>query len=177
MKFLFHFILALSSILSLTAHAQFQDNADEIRFEISEAKEARQVYQYLGLPIDWGNKETGKPHSYKYFSDKTGVASIYADVISGSPRIVVRIKKVESTDIVEVSHDAEKSRVMLYDTIDAEKLFAALLVAETQHGGYVIRTLQTDAMDFSISCVKDLANGTGTFCQILAFKEKIPGTY
>ena len=95
---------------------------------------------------------------------------LYADVLAGRSRVMIAIKKMESSELVEISHDDEVSRAALFEQEDAEKLFRALLVREMNHGNYVIKTLVDEQVRFSVSCMKDVAHGTGTSCQVLIFK-------
>ncbi len=157
-------------VVSSLAQARLTESAKEVTFELNNPKEARQVYQFLGLPLNWGDKVTGKPHQYKYFEDKAGAVSIYCDLVNSNARCLISIRKIESTDMTEVSHEGTESRAALYDAQDAETLFKALLVKPIVHGGYEMRALTDEAVNFSINCMKDSTNGTGTSCQVMIFK-------
>lgn len=159
---------------SLFAKAQYSESNTEVSFELRDQKQTTQIYRYLGLPIQWGNLVTGKPHQYKSFSDKQGATLIYVDQLNGAARVLVKIFKIQNSDTTEVSNDQDQIVASLFDSQDSELLFNSLLMKEMVHGGYAIRALSNDALNFSLSCMKDLTHGTGTSCQVFIFKDKTP---
>ncbi|KHD88153.1 MAG: hypothetical protein OM95_10285 [Bdellovibrio sp. ArHS] len=170
MKLLISSILSLIFLGAIPAEAQLRETASEVSFELTHPKEARAIYQYLALPVQWGDKVTGKPHQYKFYADKAGAMNLYCDLVAGNPRCILTLKKILSTDMTEVHNDDQQIQVALFDPQDAEPLFKSLLIKGIEHGGYEIRALMDEAMNFSISCMKDVANYTGTSCQIYIFK-------
>lgn len=130
--------------------------------------EAQNFYNHLNLKETWIPGEGGGNAIARGFGDSSGTFGyVCSNQGEGRSRCVFRIAKVSnSPDVaVEVSDQAIVARASNADTIAA--MYEAMGVEAAVHGGYLLKTLASDSLDVSLSCVVGHAPGADqAFCTL-----------
>jgi len=130
--------------------------------------EAQNFYKQLGFKETWIPGEGGGKTLARGFGDFSGTFGfVCSNQGEGCSRCVFRIAKVSHSPgvEVEVSDQAIIARASDAETVAA--LYEGMAAETIQHGGYLLKTLASDSMDVSLSCVVGHAPGADqSFCTL-----------
>lgn len=161
-------------LISFSAFAKIVETETAIQLEIKSTIEAKNLYQMLNVPIDFGTKVTGKPHAYKLFEDKNKNFFLYcAELPRKEFQCIYSINKVVNGENIFLENDNFQIHLLFIDIDQGKKLFDSINLEPMYHGNYAIKVMSDELPSFGVSCMTDTSTFAEYQCDIRIFKEDI----